>query len=65
MGNWDQFVTQFSQFVTKALSELSKLVDQIFISGIIGNLLAILKAVGKFIIAALETIVRLLKFIVK
>jgi len=63
--NWDQFVTQFSQFVTKALSELSKLVDQIFISGIIGNLLAILKAVGKFIIAALETIVRLLKFIVK
>jgi len=63
--NWDQFVTQFSQFVAKALSELSKLVDQIFISGIIGNLLAILKAVGKFIIAALETIVRLLKFLIK
>ena len=63
--NWDQFVTQFSQFVTKALSELSKLVDQIFISGIIGNLLAILKAIARFIITALETIVRLLKFIVK
>jgi len=65
MGNWDQFVTQFSQFVTNALSELSKLVDQIFVSGIIGNLLAILKAVGKFIIAALEAIVRILRFIVK
>ena len=65
MGDWNQFVTQFSQFVANALSELSKLVDQIFISGIIGNLLAILKAVGKFIIAALETIVRLLKFLIK
>jgi phage-related protein len=65
MGNWDQFVTQFSQFVTKALSELSKLVDQIFVSGILGNLFAILKAIARFIVAALETIVRLLKFIVK
>jgi hypothetical protein len=63
--NWDQFATQFSQFVANALSELSKLVDQIFVSGIIGNLLAILKAVGKFIIAALETIVRILKFLIK
>jgi len=65
MGNWDQFVTQFSQFVTKALSELSKLVDQIFVSGILGNLFTILKAIARFIIATLETIVRLLKFIVK
>ena len=65
MGNWDQFVTQFSQFITNALSELSKLVNQIFVSGIIGNLLAILKAVGKFMISALEAIVRILKFIVK
>jgi len=63
--NWDQFVTQFSQFVANALSELSKLVNQIFVSGIIGNLLAILKAIGKFLIAALEMVVRLLKFIIR
>lgn len=62
---WDQFVTQFSQFITNILSELSKLVNQIFVSGILGNLLAILKAVGKFIIAALEAMVRILKFFVK
>ena len=65
MGDWNQFVTQFSQFVANALSELSKLVDQIFVSGILGNLFAILKAIARFIVAALETIVRLLKFIVQ
>jgi len=63
--DWNQFVTQFSQFVASALSELSKLVNQIFVSGILGNLLAILKAVGKFMVAALEAIVRILKFIIK
>ncbi|MGC8651023.1 MAG: hypothetical protein ACP5RX_00090 [Minisyncoccia bacterium] len=62
--DWNQFVTQFSQFVANALSELSKLVNQIFLSGIIGNLLSILKAIGKFIIAALEMIVRILKFFI-
>ncbi len=63
--DWNQFVTQFSQFVYNALSELSHLINQIFVSGILGNLLAILKAIGKFIIAALEAIVRILRFIVK
>lgn len=63
--DWNQFVTQFSRFVYNALSELSDLVNKIFVSGILGNLLAILKAVGKFIIAALEAIVRILKFFVK
>jgi len=63
--NWDQFVTQFSQFVYKLLSELSQLMNQIFVSGVIAHLLAILKAVGKFMIAALEAIVRLLKFLIK
>jgi len=63
--NWDQFVTQFSQFVYNVLSELSHLVNQIFVSGILGNLLAILKAVGKFMISAFEAIVRILRFIVK
>jgi hypothetical protein len=63
--NWDQFVTQFSQFVYNALSELSHLINQIFVSGILGNLLAILKAVGKFMISAFEAIVRILKFIIK
>jgi len=63
--DWNQFVTQFSKFVYNALSELSDLVNKIFVSGILGNLLAILKAVGKFIIAALEAIVRILKFFVK
>ena len=63
--DWNQFVTQFSKFVYNALSELSDLVNKIFVSGILGNLLAILKAVGKFIVAALEAIVRILKFFVK
>ena len=63
--DWNQFVTQFSKFVYNALSELSDLVNKIFVSGILGNLLAILKAVGKFMIAALEAIVRILKFFVK
>ena len=62
---WDQFVTQFSQFVYNVLSELSHLINQIFVSGILGNLLAILKAVGKFMISAFEAIVRILRFIVK
>jgi len=35
------------------------------VSGILGNLFAILKAIARFIVAALETIVRLLKFIVQ
>jgi hypothetical protein len=63
--DWNQFVTKFSQFVYNALSELSHLINQIFVSGILGNLLAILKAVGKFMISAFEAIVRILKFIVK
>jgi len=63
--DWNQFVTKFSQFVYNALSELSHLINQIFVSGILGNLLAILKAVGKFMIAAFEAIVRILRFIVK
>lgn len=63
--NWDQFVTQFSQFVYNALSELSHLINQIFVSGIFGHLLTILKAVGKFMIVAFESIVRILRFIVK
>jgi len=63
--DWNQFVTKFSQFVYNALSELSHLINQIFVSGILGHLLAILKAVGKFFITALEAIVRILRFIVK
>lgn len=63
--NWDQFVTQFSQFVYNALSELSHLINQIFVSGIFSHLFAILKAIGKFIIVAFEAIVRILRFIIK
>ena len=63
--NLDQFTSQFSQFIFNILEELSRLVDQIFISGIIGNLIAILKSVGQFIILALEALVRVLKFFIK
>jgi phage-related protein len=63
--DWNQFVTQFSKFVYNILSELNHLVNQIFASEIFGNLLAILKTVGKFFITALEAIVRVLKSIVK
>jgi len=63
--DWNQFVTQFSKFVYNVLSELSHLINQIFTSEIFGNLLAILKTIGNFIIVALETIVRALKSIVK
>ncbi len=63
--DWNQFVTQFSQFIYNALSELSHLINQIFVSGILGNLLAILKAVGKFMISALEAIVRILRFLIR
>lgn len=62
---WNQFVTQLSQFIANLLIELNKLINQIFLSGIIGNFLSILKALGKFFIAVLETILRLLKLIIK
>jgi hypothetical protein len=63
--DWNQFVTQFSKFFYNVLSELSHLVNQIFVSGIFEHLLAILKAVGKFMIVAFEAIVRMLRFIIK
>ena len=64
MNNIDQLIAQFSQIIVKVLEEISRLTDQIFISGLLGHLLALLKAVVQFIILALEALVRVLKFFV-
>lgn len=64
MNNIDQLIAQFSQIIVKVLGEITRLTDQVFISGLLGHLLALLKAVVQFIILALEALVRILKFFV-
>ena len=63
--DWTQLTTQIGQFIYHIFTDISKLVDQILISGVLYHLFEILKAIGKFVIVILEVIVRLLKFIVK
>lgn len=62
--NIDQLVTQASEIFTKVFNEKSHLTDQVFISGILGYLWAFLRAIGQFIIIALEALVRVLKFFI-
>lgn len=64
MDNIDQLIAQASQIFTNLFHEISRLTDQIFISGILGHLWALLKAIIQFIILALEALVRILKFFV-
>lgn len=64
MDNIDQLIAQFSQIIVNVLQEISRLTNQIFVSGILGHLLALLKAVVQIIILALEALVRILKFFV-
>lgn len=64
MDNIDQLITQASQLFTKVFNEISRLTDQVFISGILGYLWAFLRAIGQFIIIALEALVRVLKFFI-
>jgi len=64
MNNLDQLIAQFSQIIVKVLEEITRLTDQIFISGLLGHLLALLKAIVQFIILALEALVRILKFFI-
>jgi len=64
MDNIDQLIAQASQLFTNVFYEISHFTDQVFISGILGNLWAILKAIIQFIILALEALVRILKFFV-
>jgi len=60
----DQLVAQASEIFTKLFNEIVHLTDQVFISGILGHLWAFLKAIGQFIIIALEALVRILKFFI-
>jgi len=62
--NIDQLVAQASEILTKIFHEITYLTDQVFISGILGHLWAFLRAIGQFIIIALEAIVRVLKFFI-
>jgi len=64
MDNIDQLIAQASQIFTNLFHEISRLTDQVFISGILGHLWALLKAIIQFIILALEALVRILKFFV-
>jgi len=64
MDNIDQLIAQASQFFTKVFHEISHFTDQVFISGILGHLWTFLKAIIQFMILALETIVRILKFFI-
>lgn len=64
MDNIDQLITQASQLFTNVFNEISRLTDQVFISGILRYLWAFLRAIGQFIIIALEALVRVLKFFI-
>jgi len=64
MNNIDQLIAQFSQIIVKVLEEITRLTDQVFISGLLGHLLALLKAIVQFIVLALEALVRILKFFI-
>ena len=64
MDNIDQLIAQASQIFTKVFHEINHLTDQVFISGILGHLWALLRAIIQFIILALEALVRILKFFV-
>ena len=62
--NIDQLVAQASEIFTKLFNEITHLTDNVAISGIFVHLLGFLRAMVQFIIIALETIVRVLKFFV-
>ncbi|TSA57409.1 hypothetical protein D4R42_01635 [bacterium] len=62
--NIDQLVAQASEIFTKLFYEITHLTDQVTISGILGHLWTFLKAIGQFIIIALEALVRVLKFFI-
>ncbi|TSA56765.1 hypothetical protein D4R42_02935 [bacterium] len=62
--NIDQLVAQASEILTKLFYEITHLTDQVAISGIFVHLWAFLRAIGQFIIIALEAIVRVLKFFI-
>ena len=64
MNNIDQLIAQASEIFTKVFYEISHLTDQVFISGILGHLWVFLGAIIRFIILALEALVRILKFFV-
>lgn len=64
MDNLSQLIAQVSQIFTNLFHEIGRLTDQVFISGILGHLWALLKAMIQFIILALEALVRILKFFV-
>ena len=64
MDNIDQLIAQASEIFTKIFYEISHLTDQVFISGILGHLWVFLEAIIRFIILALEALIRILKFFV-
>jgi len=64
MDNIDQLIAQASQVFISFFHEVTRLTDQVFISGILGHLWALLRAIIQFIILALEALVRILKFFV-
>lgn len=65
MMDWGQFTNQVSQFFVSFLKELDLIINKIFAEGIIGHFLALLKAIGKIIIAILEMVLKFLKLLVK
>lgn len=64
MDNINQLIAQASQIFINLFNEIAHLTDQVFISGILGHLWALLRAIIQFIIIALEALVRILKFFV-
>jgi len=64
MDNLDQLIAQFLQVLTNIFLEISHFTDKVFISGILEHLWGFLKAIIQFMIIALETLVRILKFFV-
>ena len=64
MDNLNQLIAQASQFFINFFREISHFTDKVFISGILEHLWGFLKAIIQFMIIALETLVRILKFFV-
>jgi len=64
MDNINQLIAQASQIFINFFHWISRLTDQVFISGILMHLWGFLKAIIQFIIIALEALVRILKFFI-
>ncbi len=64
-GNFNSFFNNVDQIFNEIVQSLYTLINKIFETQLLGNFIQILKAFGTIAIGVLETLVRILKMIVK